>query len=211
MWLTFSILPLGPGFLPTSLSFPFFLFFSLSLSPSPSPGLLRAETPGAPPLKNNQLPTIQFLLFHSITVYVGSFMTLDVSTALVCFVIDFGFSSRRQIFPSSPRQRVISSPGFFRLFLQSNCKTSRTHVEHRTSKHSLNTDLSKMLVTRRSTTWGGISLICRESFAMTSPLDGKVLNRKFSGPVKCEIEIVRGNLQNSVAHLATKYRPMKLK
>ena len=32
---------------------------------------------------------------------VGSFMTLDVSTALVCCVIDFGFSSRRQSFPSN--------------------------------------------------------------------------------------------------------------
>ena len=95
--------------------FPFFLFFSLSLSPSPSPGLLRAETPGAPPLKNNQLPTIQFLLFHSITVYVGSFMTLDVSTALVCFVIDFGFSSRRQIFSFVPASESYFFTGFLQI------------------------------------------------------------------------------------------------
>ena len=42
---------------------------------------------------------------------VGSFMTLDVSTALVCWVIDFGFSSRQsQSFPASTSSDFIFRP-----------------------------------------------------------------------------------------------------
>jgi len=113
------ILPLRSPFLSTS-TFPFLFLFMSVFSLSVEMG----DSPRAPPLnrsrlRNNQLP--KFNSFSSLLAnligatfnhsffLVGSFLTLDVSTALVCCVIDFGFSSRRQrFFLASRRKRIIS-------------------------------------------------------------------------------------------------------